>query len=733
MSINLLILILCITPLTSAQEQILIPNLDGEIILDGISNEPVWQDATSLIYTMQRPVFAAEPTENTEAFIFYDDEYLYFAGRLYDSEPNEIESTSKKRDSDNPNCQWFGIALDTYNDNENAVAFFTTPSGLRWDAAIINDSQGNIDVENSWNTFWDVEVTINEQGWFAEFRIPLSSLRFQDSNGKVSMGLISWRSIPRKNEYDIFPAIPPNWGGRSFYKISEARDIVFNQLYSRNPLYVIPYISGGFQRNYHLNNEAIEYLRNDVNNIDLGLDLKYGLTSNMIMDITYNTDFAQVEADDQQINLTRFSLFYPEKRPFFLERSNIFNFDFEPAEQNRLFYSRRIGINNGKLVPIYGGARLVGRADSWDIGFLSMQAEPVDDLPSENFSVLRLRRQVINPNSYIGTISTYRKRTDGQYNFAYGFDGVINLWSDDFLTIRLAQTFENKNQNKVLSWNPGRVRLNFQRQNDNGLGYGLGYSYAGKDYNPGIGFELRQNYQRYMCGLWYGFFHDEKSWLHHHEPVITASFYTRNIDGAVESASINPKWLFETKSGYYLELNALLLYENVPTEFLISKGVNIPEGKYHYKNITTVFVTPSGQALNIDTKISAGSFYDGQSYTFGVAPRWTISSSFELSGKYEISYVNFEKRSQEFTGHIAYLRLLYMLNTKFSVSSFIQYNSELNAVLTNLRLRYNPREGVALDIAYDETDEVNRYDRVPVIPFTSNRTIILKFSHVFDL
>jgi hypothetical protein len=184
--IKMLLIILCVSLLTIAQEQIIIPKLEGEIVLDGISNEPVWQNAASLIYTMQRPVFAAKPSEHTEALIFYDDEYLYCTGRLYDSEPDEIESTSKKRDSDNPNCQWFGIALDTYNDHENAVAFFTTPSGLRWDAAIINDSQGNIKVENSWNTFWDVEVSINRDGWFAEFRIPLSSLRFQDSNGRIN-------------------------------------------------------------------------------------------------------------------------------------------------------------------------------------------------------------------------------------------------------------------------------------------------------------------------------------------------------------------------------------------------------------------------------------------------------------------------------------------------------------------------------------------------------------------
>jgi hypothetical protein len=222
------------------------------------------------------------------------------------------------------------------------------------------------------------------------------------------MGLICARYIAHKNELDIFPEIPPNWGESSHLRVSRSREIVFRGLRPKKPFYIAPYVIGGRQWEQVLNETGTAYkLKEDLPGLrqlklNGGLDIKYGLTNNLTLDITVNTDFAQVEADDEQINLSRFSLFFPEKRTFFQERSSVFTFDFERGSS--LFYSRQIGLHEGEQVPIFGGARVTGMAGRWDIGFLDMQTQAIENLPSENFGILRLRRQVLNESSYLGGI-----------------------------------------------------------------------------------------------------------------------------------------------------------------------------------------------------------------------------------------------------------------------------------------------------------------------------------------
>ncbi|MBP1675336.1 MAG: putative rane associated hydrolase, partial [Bacteroidetes bacterium] len=284
-----------------------------------------------------------------------------------------------------------------------ALVFSTTPSGLRNDLTVLNDAIAsnprNPPFNNSWNTFWDVKTTQNENGWFLEMRIPFSSMRFKEDNGKVIMGLICFRRIAHKNEVDIFPAIPPDWGTFSTYRASKANEVAFDGIHSKKPFYIAPYVLAGYQQDNVLNESGTAYELSGNSKLSAGLDAKYGLTNNLTLDVTVNTDFAQVEADDQQINLTRFSLFFPEKRTFFQERSSIFNFGFEG--KSNIFYSRQIGLNKGEQVPILGGGRITGMAGKWDIGFLDLQTQSFDpsdtlqsSLPSENFGVLRIRRQV---------------------------------------------------------------------------------------------------------------------------------------------------------------------------------------------------------------------------------------------------------------------------------------------------------------------------------------------------
>jgi len=717
-----------------AQDQYIMPRITEPVTLDGLSDEPAWEGIEPLPVVEHAPDFGNEPSERTEILVAYNDDFLYVAGRLYDKEPSRIQANSRQRDSGDPSSEWFGIVIDSFNDKENGLAFFTTPAGLRWDAAVFNDAQQNpgttsLPLNFSWNTFWDVAAVSNGEGWFAEMRIPFSSLRFQDNNGRVVMSIISWRLIARKNEFVIFPAIPPDWGFGSKFKVSRAKEVVFEGIYSRKPLYIAPYVLGGFRRYHELNEEETAYKRFDDFEREVGLDVKYGLKNNLTLDVTLNTDFAQVEADEQQVNLTRFSLFFPEKRLFFQERSS--NFDFSFGGPNRLFYSRRIGLHEGNPVRIYGGARLVGRVGSWDIGAFNMQTAPTEELTAENFGVYRIRRQVFNPYSYVGGIAATRIGTDGRYNTAYGLDGIFSLFRNHYLTLKWAQTLETEQENNPFSLNPSRLYVNWERRTIKGLGYNSLFEYSGSDYNPGIGFEIRGNFTCFYNEFWYGWFPEEKSQLFRHKVFLDELLVLCNIDGAPETAYLGPGYEFETSSGYEVRITTELSYENVPESFSLSDNAEIPEGKYTYYGLKGEFNTPSGKLIYTKVDLDAGSFYDGWRVMLGLTPRWNASSSLELGGSYQLNQVTFPDRNQHFIAHIGGLRVLYMLNTRFSATAFIQYNSAVDAVITNIRLRYNPREGNDLYLVYNEGLNTNRYGKYPVLPFTSNRTVMLKYTYTF--
>jgi len=730
------LLILFLTHLLSTASEpdtLIIKRTSGPIELDGLSNEEAWKQIEPLPVIMQVPDFGIEPTEKTEILVTYNDNYLYVAGRLFDSEPDKIQYPSMKRDEMNVNNDWFGLILDTFNDNENAMAFFTTPSGLRMDLSVFNDAVGGFPLNVTWNTFWDVKTVRNDEGWFVEMRIPLSSLRYQAINDQIVMGLIAWRWIARKSEAIIYPAIPYKWGWWSRFKPSQAGNVVFMNLQEKHPLYIAPYVLGGYEWSYELNDEETEYIYEEKPKYQAGLDVKYGLTSNLTLDVTINPDFAQVEADNLQVNLTRFSLFFPEKRLFFQERSS--NFEFKFGGPNQLFYSRRIGLYEEDIVPIYGGVRLVGRTGKWDIGFLDMQTAPVDkyDLPSENFGVVRLRRQVINQNTYVGGMVTSRLGTDGSYNIAYGLDGIFYLGGNDYLLFNWAQTFEDSATNNPTSLDPTRVQLKWERRTNEGFGIDLSLSRSGIDYNPAMGFELREDYVRFSNRVWYGWLPDTDSKLLTHQIYLRGLIFQRNSDWKSETIVVESGWEFETKSSYTGLISFNYNYESVQDTFSLSDDVYIPVGNYEFFSSQLIFSTPYSAMTNAFFACNAGQFYDGKRLTLSVTPTWSVSSNLVLSGFYEFNYVDFQERNQKFLAHIARIHTLIMLNTKVSFSAFVQYNSLDNLTVANFRFRYNPREGNDLYLVYNEDFNANRNNQEPVSPFSNTRTILLKFTYTFRL
>lgn len=736
---NLLCLLgCCFLILPQIQAQIALLNIKSTptpIKLDGVLDEPIWDQVEPFPLTMHEPTYGGELSERSEIMMTHDNDYLYLGGRLYAEDASTIQATTKKRDAMTGNTDWFGLILDTYNDNENALAFFTTPTGMRSDMAIFNDAQGtmtNMPMNSSWNTYWDVEVNITEEGWFAEIRIPFSSLRFQDSEGEVTMGVIAWRWIPAHNETQVFPGIKPEWGPFSLWKPSQAQKIKLEGVYAKKPVYFSPYALGGLSQSYELNDEGANYQKVNDRVLEIGGDLKYNLTSNLTLDLTANTDFAQVEADDQQVNLTRFSLFFPEKRQFFQERSSIF--EVGTGLQNRLFYSRRIGLDdNGNPVRIFGGARVSGRMGKWDVGMMNMQTASSNELNSENFSVARLRRQVINQYSYFGGIVTNRTDFKGNFNTTYGFDGTFRLFGNDYVQARFAQTRDSESPNELFSAQGSKIYVQWERRQTNKFHYDLSYARVGENFNPGMGFEARSNYTRYGGILGYGWLPGADSWIFRHRFFTDSYAIYGNTNNRLESAQGTIGYDIQTKKGFMFTPQFRWNHEFLEEELPFSDKINIQPGTYRFYDANIQFTTPFAKKFYVFSNIQVGGFYNGNIASVLLLPTWNANASLETSITYSMSRIALPGTDALEYIHVGGLKALYMLSTKLSVASQIQYNSLAKGTFANIRFRWNPREGNDLFIVYNDSWNAERMREIPHLPFSSQRTIVVKYTHTFRL
>ena len=712
--------------------------IEGPVTLDGLSDEPAWSTIDPLPLTVYQPVYQAPPTQKTEIRVAYDDDYLYVAGRMFDSNPDGIRGNSLYRDQYSGD-DVMAIVLDSFNDNENALWFSTTPTGVRFDWAVANDAQFSGDffgaINRSWNTFWDAKTQKTDEGWFAEMRIPFSSLRFQDDNGRVVMGMSAYRFIARSNERQLFPATPPNWS-LGWAKASEMQDIEMQGVYSKKPVYITPYVLGGLNERAILNDPETAYLTDNDFTREIGADLKYNLTSNLALDLTVNTDFAQVEADDEQVNLSRISLFFPEKRQFFQERAGIF--EYSTGRQDRLFYSRRIGLDSdNQPVRILGGARVVGRIGSWDVGFINMQTGTSDLLPSENFGVLRLRRQFINPFSYAGGMVTTRLGNDGNYNVAAGIDAIFRPFGDDYITFRLAETFDRDliDSASFDAWRANLLRLQWERRSERGFSYRGTVKRYGPDFKPEVGFLTRLDIVATAGTFGYGWFGDEEAWYRRIGLSNDNAVIFRNDDGSVETGRTGMVASIETKSGTRISFGPEYSYEDIDEALEFPEETIVPVGSYGFWGIEGSYFQSNANRLRMASRFSAGQFYDGRRLSLGVGPEWRPSQYFILEPEYELNRVRFPERDEQFTAHILRMRFQIALNTSLSLASLVQYSSASDFVTTNFRFRYNFKEGNDLwlvfnegtNTALDRDIDQNR----PLLPRRSGRIILLKYTYTF--
>ena len=717
----------------NAQDPVIVKRFTEPVKFDGLPDEKAWNDITPLPVTALQPVAGKEPSEKTVILLGYTEDYFWIGGRFYDSDPSLIQAFSKKRDEITAENDYFGALIDCQNNNENGWFFCTSVTGNRYDNSYFNDARDAVPYNLSWNTFWDVRTAITDQGWFAEMRIPFSSLRFKPENGKVTMGLLINRWIPRKNEMIVFPAIDPKYGVWAKRRPSLAYDIVFHDIKPKKPVYITPYVLAGERMTHSLDATGESYRKSTKFTTEAGVDLKYSITSDLTLDLTVNTDFAQVEDDDQQVNITRYSLFYPEKRVFFQERSDLFDFTFGYNGSNgNVFYSRRIGLYEGNPVRILGGARLTGKIGKSDIGLINMQTSKYSaELPSENFNVLRFKKPIINPYSYAGGIFTSRLGADGKSNLTYGLDSYISLKGDKYVELKFSQTYDSEIDYRRLMDNTF-LRMNIENRNIKGWSYRSSFDWLGKDYDPAVGFIQRGNNYVFMESLNYGWIPGEKSFLYTHKVYYKLYAYSNPQDG-LETIITGPGWDFEAKNRSTGQTEPEFRREILKDTFYIDNNTFVPQGDYSFFVLKQVLQTPTSGRLQIKSDWLLGQYYDGTVASIKLIPKWAMSRSIKLEGQYQYNTINFPSRSQKYTSHVTGLKFTYMLNTKLSASGFVQYNSASDVFFTNLRLRYNPREGNDFYIVFNEGRNTDIFRQTPYLERIDNQTLVVKYSYTFSL
>jgi hypothetical protein len=696
--------------------------------MDGQVDDDEWAGAEQLTGVMHLPDFGAEPSEGTLFFVAYDSEYLYFACRAYDSEPDEVRVATLARDAStfiNDSC---GIRLDSYNDEENSLVFNTTAAGSRTDWSFANDAVGP--PNQDWNTFWDASGAMTDYGFSVEIRIPFSSLGFQVLDDRVVMGFAVGRSVVRRNETSVHPAIPPNWGLQSQAKPSQMRKVILRGLEPRRPVYVTPYVLGGGGYSYALDGTGNAYGRDTDRVTEAGLDVRYSVTRNLNLDLSVNTDFAQVEADDQQVNLTRFSLFFPEKRRFFQERRAVFEVPL--GGQERLFHSRRIGLVAGERVRIFGGARMIGRVGDWDLGFIDMQTDDHHGATGENLGVLRLRRRFLNDFSYVGGLLTSRLGDDGSHNLLYAADASARVFGQDYLSLNWSQSFSDTDPASADALDRSLVRLNWQRRGTDGLVYTADLARAGDVFEPGLGFLLRRDYVAGDGALGYGWRPGAGSALNAYSVGAGGSFVRRNQEESIESGAYTANAQLQTRGGHAVRLDLARSYEDLVLQFPLSASAVVPIGAYWFNDASIAYTPPNGAIFRPGLNATAGQFYDGDRTSVGISPAWSVSRHLTVSGGYQFNRIRFDTRDQDFTSHVARLRTDINFSTKTSTAAFVQYNSAGDVVVLNVRFRYNPSEGTDLYVVWNESLNTDRFALTPSPPLSQRRTLLVKYARTFS-
>lgn len=702
-------------PVANATALKMAPEIDGNVL-----NDAVWKTIEPFgNFTQAQPNFGRPASEKTEVRIAYTKEIFYLSVVCYDAKPGNLVVSDARRDADLDNTDAFLFILDTYKDGQNGFVFGTNSLGVEYDAQVDNEGQGNNNVNRqqggviggfnlNWDASWVVETEVGDYGWSAEFAIPARTLRFQA--GK-DWGINFRRNIRKSNEIAYWAPMPL---GLDLKRLSLAGSLTGLDLPSPGNLKLIPYVLGRMDKDYTLADPKADF------SAEVGGDIKFSVTPSLTLDLTYNTDFAQVEVDDQQVNLDRFNLFFPEKRPFFLENAGLFSVG-SPGEVD-LFFSRRIGIgDNGSVVPIIGGARLSGKLNRTNVGLLSMWTEDVQEngIEENNFTVARVNHE-FKGRSALGAVFINRQglQSDNNYNRTLALDGKLGLGKKARMSGFYAFT---KDPNDTINAHSFKFQTDY---NWNNWELQAAYTEVGQGFNPEVGFLLRSAFRKPEARFLYHLRpKNPDAKILEYRPHISYRGYW-NFDGFLETSFLHVDNHFEWKSGLELHTGVNFTKEGVVDAFDISRGKNIiiQPGSYDHVEGQIVFFTNQSKPLSVNLRSVIGGSFGGTRYVESITGRWRIGDKF--NSELTLLYNNFQLPSGNFTANIVRSQLRYSFQPNIYLQGLVQHNTTDKLWAANIRFGWLQRANTGLFVVYNH----NLQDGGPL-----NNSFIVKYTRMFDI
>jgi hypothetical protein len=671
--------------------------IDRPLDLDGRIEESVYETTTPIDkFEQQYPKEGEPATERTEAWIFFDDNTLYFSSRCFDEHPERIVANELRHDSNNiySGGDSMTLVLDPFYDHRNGVLFQTNPLGALREMAIADGQY----IEN-WNTVWDVRATRFEGGWSLEMAIPFKSLRYSQG-GPQTWGINFRRLIRSKNEYAGVTPVPASFGPAGLAQMQVAATLVGLEAppLSRN-LELKPYAVSSSTTDL----TAAAPFRNDIT-ADAGIDLKYGLSRGLTADVTINTDFAQIEEDLQVVNLTRYSILFPEKRDFFLEGQGIYAFggrnlsgmgSGDTDDVPVMFFSRQIGLFAGQTIPVIAGGRVTGKTGPYDIAALNIQTAEKESAraAATNFSAVRIRRDIFR-RSNVGVIATARNPSGGEQSIAFGADTSLRVSPNTTVVGYFSRTDAAGRSTQSTSY---RARFDWAPDR-----YGVGFEHlmVGPGFAPAVGYARREDFRRdtvnarfsprlrnnrYMRKLtWQGTF-----------------VYDTDADiTTLENRSIEGTFGIEFHSADVANVGFVDEYERLPQAFRIAPGVTVPAGGYQNHTATASYTLGNQRVVAGRVQVQSGAFYNGTRQAASYSGRIAVVPQFAVEPSISLAWVDLPYG--DFSARLIAGRFTFTPTTKLLLSSLIQLNASARTLASSIRLRWEYLPGSELFVVYSD-------------------------------
>lgn len=700
------------------------------IKIDGKLDDAIYAEVQAITdFIQQDPNEGAPISEKTEMWVLYDDRNIYVSCRCSDEHPERIVANEMRRDgrfiTENDNIT---VGLDTFHDLRNGNVFYVTAAGGMRDTASTDERINNSD----FNTVWDAKVGRFEGGWVVEIAIPFKSLRYRSVREQV-WGINLRRSIRAKNEAALITRTQASWGPPAVYRFSSAATLVGLETppASKN-LEIKPYAISRVMTDL-VTNPAVT---NDFNK-DAGFDVKYGISRSLTADFTYNTDFAQVEVDEAQINLTRFNVSYPEKREFFLEGQGLFAFGggfigtggnlvgqsptSGSVDAPTLFYSRAIGLSGGRPVPIVGGARLTGKVAKWSIGALNIESDrdAAARAARTNFTVMRVRRDLLR-RSAIGALYTRRSvSTVGPgSNEVFGVDGTFSFFQNVYLS-----GFASRSRTEGLRGKDLAYRAQFNYAGDR---YGLEMDrlVVSENFNPEVGFLRRRNFRRNFAAARFSPRPEQADKVRRYFYESSLEYTTDN-NNRLESRELRGAFRTEFQSSDVLHVEYFGEHEVLPQPFEIVEGTKIPVGAYSFNHLRTAYSTGQQHRMSGTAAWEMGSFYAGEKKTATLDSRVAISRQLAIEPNISLNWVSLPQG--DFSSTIFGGRTTFTVTPWMFVAALVQYASSTSSFSANLRFRWEYQPGSELFVVYTEGRDTLRHGLHPVL---ENRGFAVKINRL---